>query len=101
MSLQQVRKTQNAIKHALTERFYAWEDALKLAEKDPEIVINENGVRYKRGGQPGWENEPEVDEDSIWADDEPVAGELEAGKPSMEPLTQQDQPKAQLEAPRM
>jgi large subunit ribosomal protein L47 len=30
------------IKHALTERYYAWEDASKLAETDPEISF-ENG----------------------------------------------------------
>jgi len=26
-----------AIKHALTERFYAWEDAVDVAKEDPEI----------------------------------------------------------------
>lgn len=45
----QVRKTQNAIKHVLTERFYAWEDAVKLAETDPEIVFADNGVEYRPG----------------------------------------------------
>lgn len=28
------------IKHVLTERFYAWEDAVKLAEQDPEIDLS-------------------------------------------------------------
>ena len=28
--------TQRAIKHALTERYYAWEDARKVAVEDPE-----------------------------------------------------------------
>lgn len=47
----QVRKTQNAIKHALTERFYAWEDAVKLAKEDPEIEFKENGeLEYTPGG---------------------------------------------------
>lgn len=39
----QVRKTQNAIKHALTERFYAWEDAVQLAKEDPEIEFTKDG----------------------------------------------------------
>lgn len=29
-----------AIQHTLTERWYLWEDARKLAEKDPEIDLN-------------------------------------------------------------
>jgi len=29
-----------SIKHALTERWYAWEDARKLAESDPEIDLD-------------------------------------------------------------
>lgn len=41
--LSQVRKTQNAIKHALTERFYAWEDAVQLAKEDPEIEFTKDG----------------------------------------------------------
>jgi hypothetical protein len=43
----QIRETQKAIKHALTERYYSWEDARKLAESDPEIDIEEDGtMRY-------------------------------------------------------
>ncbi|KAF2835241.1 MRP-L47-domain-containing protein [Patellaria atrata CBS 101060] len=34
-----VRITQKAIKHALTERWYAWEDARKLARNDEEIDL--------------------------------------------------------------
>lgn len=50
----QVRKTQTAIKHVLTERFYAWEDARKLAPEDKDITFNGNskvsvkGSYYKR-----------------------------------------------------
>ena len=36
-SSHQVRNTQRAIKHALTERWYAWEEANKLSRADPEI----------------------------------------------------------------
>ena len=32
-----VRNTQRSIKHALTERWYAWEEAKKLSRSDPEI----------------------------------------------------------------
>ncbi|KAI1306866.1 mitochondrial 39-S ribosomal protein L47 (MRP-L47)-domain-containing protein [Xylaria venustula] len=38
--LDEVRKTMRAIKHALTERWYLWEDARALAETDPEIDLN-------------------------------------------------------------
>ena len=36
----QIRETQRSIKHALTERWYAWEAAWKVAEKDPEVDLN-------------------------------------------------------------
>lgn len=35
-----------AIKHVLTERFYVWEDARKLAENDPEIDLSGEGAAY-------------------------------------------------------
>lgn len=35
-----------AIKHTLTERYYAWEDARELAEKDPEIDLSGEGNPY-------------------------------------------------------
>lgn len=35
----QIRQTQAKIKHTLTERWYAWEDAWKVAEKDPEVNL--------------------------------------------------------------
>lgn len=33
----QVKKTMRSIKHALTERYYTWEDAQQVAKDDPEI----------------------------------------------------------------
>lgn len=36
-----------AIKHALTERFYLWEDARTIAESDPEIDLSGKGAAYK------------------------------------------------------
>ncbi|GAP84839.1 putative 50S ribosomal protein l4 protein [Rosellinia necatrix] len=38
--LGEVRVTMRSIKHALTERWYLWEDARKLAEADPEIDLS-------------------------------------------------------------
>jgi len=35
----EVRRTMRCIKHVLTERWYAWEDARKLAETDPEVNL--------------------------------------------------------------
>jgi len=35
-----------AIKHVLTERQYVWEDALKLAESDPEIDLSGEGPAF-------------------------------------------------------
>ncbi|KXH65033.1 hypothetical protein CNYM01_11945 [Colletotrichum nymphaeae SA-01] len=38
--------TMKAIKHVLTERFYLWEDARRLAENDPEINLSGGGEAY-------------------------------------------------------
>ena len=35
----QVRRTQKSIKLALTERWYSWEDAWKVAQDDPEVDL--------------------------------------------------------------
>ncbi|KAG5983769.1 hypothetical protein E4U55_007234 [Claviceps digitariae] len=45
---QEVRKTMRAIKHALTERYYTWQDAVDVAMTDPEIDMHaENGKIYQ------------------------------------------------------
>lgn len=36
----------SSIKHVLTERYYAWEDAVELAKKDPEINMSGDGAVY-------------------------------------------------------
>jgi len=36
----QIRGTQKAIKEALTERCYAWEDAYSMAQEDPKINLH-------------------------------------------------------------
>ncbi|CAK7231930.1 54S ribosomal protein L4 mitochondrial [Sporothrix bragantina] len=42
-----VRETMARIKHVLTERFYAWEDAVDLAQTDPEIDLSGNGPAFR------------------------------------------------------
>ena len=34
------------IKHVLTERWYAWEDAVELAKADPEVNMSGEGSAY-------------------------------------------------------
>ncbi|RFU76628.1 50s ribosomal l4 [Trichoderma arundinaceum] len=36
---EEVTRTMRAIKHALTERFYTWQDAVEVAKSDPEINL--------------------------------------------------------------
>ncbi|CAD6585636.1 MAG: 54S ribosomal protein L4 mitochondrial [Alectoria sarmentosa] len=56
-----IRQTQAKIKHALTERWYAWEEAWKVAENDPEINLKADldTPAYQRRFV---EDEEEVDE---------------------------------------
>lgn len=42
----QIKHTQRGIKHVLTERYYAWKDALALAQTDREIDLSGNGPVY-------------------------------------------------------
>jgi len=41
-----VRRTQKAIKQALTERYYAWRDAEAVAKSDPEVNLTGKGPIY-------------------------------------------------------
>lgn len=43
---EQVIGTQKAIRHVLTERYYAWSEARELAENDPEVDLSGNGPAY-------------------------------------------------------
>lgn len=87
-------KTQRAIKHALTERFYTWQDAVEVATNDPEI--NLKGANGKVYTPSAYEDEAEATEwtkseaqseanaaketkDSIPVD--AVAAEAQPGKP--------------------
>lgn len=42
-----VRRTMRGIKHTLTERFYAWEDAFELAKTDPEVDLSGAGPAFQ------------------------------------------------------
>ncbi|KAG6229080.1 hypothetical protein E4U34_003364 [Claviceps purpurea] len=44
----EVQSTMRAIKHALTERYYTWQDAVEVAKSDPEIDLEaKDGQVYK------------------------------------------------------
>ncbi|RPA98164.1 MRP-L47-domain-containing protein [Choiromyces venosus 120613-1] len=43
----QIRVTQRAIKHVLTERYYAWQEAQKVAATDPEVDLSGEGPAYQ------------------------------------------------------
>lgn len=59
-----------SIKHALTERFYLWEDARKLAETDPEVDLS----NYRNPYQPSSYLEEDVQST------EPAEGQAEASE---------------------
>ena len=77
------------IKHCLTERFYAWEDAVELAKKDPEVDLSGNGPAF---------TPTEFLEEEAAAPAEPV-GNAEAAD-AVDPSTIPS-PKLQGEAPRV
>ncbi|KAL9135452.1 MAG: hypothetical protein Q9175_003363 [Cornicularia normoerica] len=56
-----IRHTQAKIKYALTERWYAWEEAWKLAENDPEVNLKAD-LDTPAYQPSSFEDEEEVDE---------------------------------------
>lgn len=101
----QVRKTQAAIKHALTERFYAWEDARKLAEQDPEVDLSGAGPAYTPGGahleseEAVWEEESQ--EKSAAGGRSEAAKETKSSREAVDPSTIPNSAKTQADAPRV
>lgn len=107
----QVRKTQAGIKHVLTERFYAWEDAQLLARLDPEINLSGRGPVYVPDGSSSylenempWEKEEKEtskdeagEEKSVSADE---AKNTVDAKDTVDASTIPDTVKSQQEAPR-
>ena len=57
----QVRRTQRAIKQALTERYYSWDEARKLARNDPEVDLSGENQAYTPGSALEEEYEDEND----------------------------------------
>lgn len=100
----QVRKTQAAIKHALTERFYAWEDARKLAQQDPEVDLSGVGPAYTPEGahlepeEVAWE---EVNEQNAAGGGSEGAKETRSSKEAIDPSTIPNRAKAHEDAPRV
>ncbi|KAH8750519.1 mitochondrial 39-S ribosomal protein L47 (MRP-L47)-domain-containing protein [Diaporthe sp. PMI_573] len=94
----EVRKTQAAIKHTLTERFYAWEDARKLAQKDPEVDLSGRGLPYMPGvshlesEESAWEEE---------TNEQSRAKETRSSKEAIDPSTIPNGAKAEADAPRV
>jgi large subunit ribosomal protein L47 len=92
------------IKHVLTERHYAWEDAIKLAENDPEIDLSSDGPAFTPS-----EFLEEVEE---MAEEEQAAEAIEVASDREQSLKSEptvaavatpppSEPKAQSEAPRL
>ena len=67
--LLQVTKTMKAIKHALTERFYTWQDAVDVARSDPEI--NLEGAEGQVYTPLAYEDE-EIDTAEAWKEADPT-----------------------------
>ncbi|KAK6341774.1 54S ribosomal protein L4 mitochondrial [Orbilia blumenaviensis] len=70
-----VRDTQRAIKHALTERYYAWQEALKVAELDSDIDLSGKGPAYN---PQTLDVDPSTGAEALSSTDEAVP-ELESG----------------------
>ncbi|KAK4087470.1 hypothetical protein Purlil1_8060 [Purpureocillium lilacinum] len=74
---EEVQKTMRAIKHALTERYYTWQDAVDVARSDPEIDFeSRDGQVYKPSA---YEDDLEASE-SWAAEADSQAAAAEAGK---------------------
>lgn len=72
------------IKHVLTERQYAWEDALKLAENDPEVNLSGDGnpvytpLEYLEEAEELVDEQIETTKAGNQAQDEPAETSLDA-----------------------
>ncbi|KAK3905441.1 mitochondrial 39-S ribosomal protein L47 (MRP-L47)-domain-containing protein [Staphylotrichum tortipilum] len=106
----EVRATMRAIKHTLTERFYLWEDAVKVAETDPEVDLSGTGppftpktyledVEEGAEGAEGAEGKAEEGQaaEAVQETTEQKAEEPAAADPATIPATS----KAPTEAPRL
>ncbi|KAI0525913.1 mitochondrial 39-S ribosomal protein L47 (MRP-L47)-domain-containing protein [Xylaria bambusicola] len=92
----EVRRTMRAIKHALIERWYLWEDARTLAETDPEIDLSNAKSPYTPQDYYEYDNAPEdINQDQPAAQPESgfMAEEPRVTKPEdIEPSTISSKP---------
>jgi len=79
-----VKITQRSIKQALTERFYSWEDARKLAANDPEVDLS--GISPAYHAPSFLEEEPEELPEKDEEGEEGIKHEEEEPKEEREPL---------------
>jgi len=78
-----------AIKHTLTERYYVWEEARKLAESDPEIDLSgRTGAIYTPSSEP-YEDLLEESPALTTGEGSPVGEQLAPDHPTAEPRLQQ------------
>lgn len=70
-----VRLTMKAIKHVLTERVYAWQEARQVAMEDPEVDLSGTGPAYVPGR--GSENAPVLESEGVAAEEVPRPGDAE------------------------
>jgi large subunit ribosomal protein L47 len=106
----QVRKTQAGIKHVLTERYYAWEDAVELARSDPEVNLSGLGPAYVPSGSASYleNNEVPWEEEEKEKKGEAASGKADEGeavsadenKKTVDASTIPDPVKPQQEGPR-
>lgn len=60
-----IKLTQRAVRHVLTERWYAWEEARKVARDDEEVDLTAEGEAYI----------PQIDMDEVELDEELIKDE--------------------------
>ncbi|KAI0132318.1 54S ribosomal protein L4, mitochondrial [Xylariales sp. AK1849] len=97
--MKMVSKTMKAIRHALTERYYTWEDARTLAATDPEVDLSSQANPYtphdfleeEMADSEVYETEAEAAEEEKQLLEQPV---VETIDPSTLPKTPENQPTA-------
>lgn len=80
----QVVKTQRAIKHTLTERYYTWQDAVDVAKEDPEI--NFEGGEGQMFNPSAYEDEEDVVQNWPEPGQEATSPSTEATQPGTAPV---------------
>jgi hypothetical protein len=87
----QVKITMRSIKHTLTERFYNWEDAVKLAKEDPEINLSGKGPAYTPMVDYVYEDVLETDEAESEPKDTKAAEEALESREGLEQSDRQEE----------